>query len=119
MRHMADPATASEARHSIRRNYRASRRKSVVDLSLVTVEMKPAGFGLMLDVSEGGLGVQVMNQVEPGTNVQIAFKVPELAARIEGSGIVSWYDGDGRVGIRFQQIEENCAKELKRWIDSL
>src|SRR3954465_900067 len=116
---MAETAPAQLNKSAGHRERRRKSRKSAGDLCLVTVEMEPAGFGLMLDVSEGGLGVQVMNQVEPGTNVQIAFKVPELAARIEGSGVVSWYDGDGRVGIRFQQIEENCAKELKRWIDSL
>jgi len=116
---MADTAPAQLSKSVGHRERRRKLRKSAEDLCLVTVEMGPAGFGLMLDVSEGGLGVQIMNRVEPGTNVQIAFKVPELASRIEGSGVVTWCDGDGRLGIRFQQLKDSSDKQLQQWIDSL
>lgn len=81
--------------------------------------MGTAGFGLMLDVSEGGLGVQVMNRVEPGTDIEIAFKVPELASPIEGTGVVTWCDGDGRLGVRFKQLNNNSTDQLKQWMNSL
>ena len=116
---MADIAPAQLSRSVGHRERRRKLRKSAEDLCLVTVEMGAAGFGLMLDVSEGGVGVQIMNHVEPGTDVQIAFMVPELATRIEGTGVVTWCDGDGRVGIRFQQLNDNSSKQLRQWVDSL
>jgi TonB family protein len=116
---MAETAPAQALKSVGHREQRRKSRKSAEDLCLVTVEMEPAGFGLMLDVSESGVGVQVMNRIEPGTDVQIAFKVPELAARIEGSGVITWCDGDGRVGIRFQQLKGQSGDHLKQWVDSL
>jgi TonB family protein len=119
LKSMAETAPAPAVKSVAHRERRNKLRKSAEDLCLVTVEMEPAGFGLMLDASEGGLGVQVMNRIEPGTNVQIAFKVPELAACIEGSGVITWSDGDGRVGIRFQRLKDESNNELRQWIDSL
>ena len=115
---MADIAPAQVSKSVGHRERRRKLRKSAEDLCLVTVEMGTAGFGLMLDVSEGGLGVQVMNRVEPGTDVEIAFKVPELTSRIEGTGVVTWCDGDGRLGIRFKQLKDN-TNQLRQWVDSL
>src|SRR5947209_4873810 len=115
---MPQPTSAPDTRHTMRR-IRRSRRKSVLDLSLVTVEMDPAGFGLMLDVSEDGLGVQVMNKIKPGTEVQIKFDVPESSTRVEASGIVTWYDGEGRVGLSFQKIKDDATAVLRQWIDTL
>src|SRR3954451_16516880 len=116
---MAETAPAQSLKSAGSRERRRKSRKSAEDLCLVTVEMEPAGFGLMLDVSETGLGVQVMNRIEPGTDVQIAFKVPELGSRVEGSGVITWCDGDGRVGIRFKELKKDSGKELGQWIDSL
>ena len=115
---MAQPVSSPEPRHSIR-SIRRNRRKSVVDLSLVTVEMDPAGFGLMLDVSEDGVGVQVMNKIKPGTDVQIKFDLPDSAVRVEASGVVTWYDGEGRVGLCFKQLKDEMLAALKKWIATL
>jgi protein TonB len=101
------------------RRIRRCRRKSVLDLSLVTVEMAPAGFGLMLDVSEDGLGVQVRNKIEPGTEVQVKFDVPPTSTRVEASGVVTWYDGEGRVGLSFRNIENGATQTLRQWIETL
>ena len=116
---MAETAPAQALKSIGHRERRRKSRKSAEDLCLVTVEMEPAGFGLMLDVSEGGLGVQVMNRIEPDTTVQVAFKIPELSSRIEGSGTITWSDGDGRIGIRFQELKGEGGSVLKQWIDSL
>jgi protein TonB len=114
---MAEPAPNSVAKGAEER--RRQPRKSATNLSLVTVEMDPNGFGLMLDVSEGGAGVQVMNRIEPGTNVQIAFKLPDVESQIEGSGVITWCNGDGRVGVKFQQLKGQGSHQLKQWLDSL
>jgi TonB family protein len=116
---MAEPAPNSVAKGADRSERRKKPRKSATNLSLVTVEMDPNGFGLMLDVSESGAGVQVMNRIEPGTNVQIAFKLPEVDSQIEGSGVITWCDGHGRVGVEFQQLKDQSSQQLKQWINSL
>ncbi len=112
---IASPSTTN----AINRERRIKSRKSAEDLFLVTVRMEPAGFGLMLDVSEGGLGVQVMNKVEPGTSVALHFTVPNSSKRVEGTGIVSWYDGQGRVGVRFQRLNNNSGDTLRQWVSTL
>ena len=116
---MAELAPTPGTKSAKRLEKREKSRKSAIEVALVTVEMEPAGFGLMLDVSEGGLGIQVMNRMVPGTNVKIAFGLPELESRIEGSGVIAWCDGDGRAGIRLQQLANQSAQELQKWISSL
>jgi TonB family protein len=116
---MADPAPAPAVPKTGHRERRRKARKSTEELCLVTVDMEPAGFGLMLDISEDGLGAQVMNHIEPGTKVRIAFSIPDTPTKIEGDGVIAWCDGDGRAGIRFQQIENGNANELRKWIDTL
>src|SRR5215475_10728557 len=116
---MAEPAPNSVVKGADRSERRKKPRKSATNLSLVTVEMEPNGFGLMLDVSEGGAGVQVMSRIEPGTNVQIAFRLPEVDTPIEGSGVITWCDGHGRVGVEFQQLKDLAGQQLKQWVNSL
>jgi len=116
---MAELVPTPGAKSASRSEKREKARKSAIEVALVTVDMEPAGFGLMLDVSEGGLGVQVMNRMVPGTDVQIAFGLPEVSSHIKGSGVIAWCDSDGRAGIRLQQLEDQSRQELQKWINSL
>ncbi|HWR14014.1 MAG TPA: TonB family protein [Terriglobales bacterium] len=112
---MAESATARAAVSERRK----SQRNSVFDHVLIPVEMEPAGFGLMMDVSESGLGVQVLNSVEVGTDVEFSFTLPDSSIKIEGTGQVTRYDHEGRAGIKVHQLKGGSAGELKRWLKSL
>jgi TonB family protein len=116
---MAEAASVSLFGGAAGRERRANRRKSLLDTSLVTVDLNPGAYGLMLDVSEAGAKVQAMGPVEPGAKVQIAFEIPELSKRIEGIGCIKWADDEGRVGVQFESLKDPYTEDLKRWIDSL
>lgn len=116
---MAEPAPISVLKGANRSERRKKPRKSAISLSLVTVEMDTNGFGLMLDVSEDGASIQVMSRVEPASLIPIAFKLPEMESRIEGNALVAWYDGEGRTGVRFQDLKADGRENLKQWITSL
>src|SRR3954453_15251878 len=115
---MGETLPASLTRDDSARERRKKTRKPVLDVSMVTVDIKPPGFGLLLDVSDEGMGVQVMQFVEPNTTVEIGFQIPELSTRIEGTGVVTWSDGEGRAGVRFKQLTSGTAADLQRWVDS-
>lgn len=114
---MGETLSASLTRDASNRERRKKQRKSVVDVSLVTVDLKPRGFGLMLDLTDEGMGVQAMRGVEPDTEVQISFTLPELRTHIEGTGVVTWSDAEGRAGVRFKELTSGCSEDLKRWVD--
>lgn len=115
---MGETLPASLTRDDSARERRKKTRKPVLDVSMVTVDIKPPGFGLLLDVSDEGMGVQVMQFVEPNTPVEIGFQIPELSTRIEGTGVITWSDGEGRAGVRFKQLTSGTAADLQRWVDS-
>src|SRR5262245_8032436 len=102
---MAGIASASILEWTKYRDRRSAPRKAVIDLSLITVHMGNGGFGVMLDASEGGLGVQVMGGAPPGTELKLAFEVPDAPQPVEGVGLVNWYDGRGRIGIKFRELK--------------
>jgi TonB family protein len=116
---MAEAASVSLFGGATGRERRANQRKSLLDVSLITVDLTPGAYGLMLDISETGARVQAMGSVEPGRNVQIAFHVPALSKRIEGIGSIKWSDEDGRVGVRFESLTNASTEELRHWINSL
>src|SRR3954467_291858 len=105
---------ASPSQAKAKRVNRRSKRRNLMENNLVTVEMNPGRVGLMLDVSEGGVGVQTINELQSGSTVEIAFTIPDSSARIEGTGLVTWYDGEGRAGIQFKNLKSGSAEELKR-----
>jgi TonB family protein len=116
---MAEAASVSLARKTGSSDRRLDKRRSVLESSLVSVELEPAGTGLLLDVSSTGVGVQINQQLQPGTELLLGFQIPEIPVKVEGIGVVSWCDAEGRVGIRFQELNHECTHELSRWIESL
>jgi putative methionine-R-sulfoxide reductase with GAF domain len=93
-------------------------RRRVPDSSLITVEMSPAGFGLMFNVSESGFGVYPMANLTPAQAVQISFQLPDSEQRIECPGEVRWAN-DSHAGIRFHYLDERTSLALGTWIASL
>jgi hypothetical protein len=116
---MSEAASNLVLRGEGRPDRRKSPRKSAINVSLVTVEIEPGGFGLMLDVSEGGTSLQVMSRLKPGSAAEIGFKLPGMETSVEGSALVSWCDAEGRAGLQFQQLKGEGSKELRQWIESL
>jgi TonB family protein len=93
-------------------------RRSVMDCGLVTVEMSPAGFGLMVNACEKGIGIYTLTSLERGQQVQVLFHVPGSSNRVEGLGEVTW-SGNSHAGLRLKQFKPSSEAPFKRWVASL
>ncbi|MGZ4789170.1 MAG: TonB family protein [Terriglobales bacterium] len=113
---MATPAASPEP--LVRSDERFGPRKAVVDAGLVTVEMCPAGFALMLNVSNNGIGVYTLKRLKEGQDLQISFLLPGSVQRIDCTGQVRWAMGD-HAGLQLRNIDQRCFSKLQTWIASL
>lgn len=100
------------------RDERRGRRKAVGEAGLITVEMNPVGFGLMLNVSRTGMSVFTLNRVQPGDQVQISFSPPRTTLKIEAIARVSW-TADGNAGLHIHKIRRDSLEAMNSWIASL
>src|SRR5581483_6541958 len=113
---MATPATSPDRLLSA--DERRAPRKAVVDSGLVTVEMCPAGFGLMVNVSERGMAVYTMKNLTPAQDVQVSFMLPGSPRRIECNGTVMWA-ADSHAGLKLRGLDAQNLGAFKRWIVAL
>lgn len=113
---MATPARSPE--RLLRSDERAGVRKAVVDSGLITVEMCPAGFGLMLNVSDHGIGVYTLKSLQAGEEVQVSFLLPGMPKRIDCAGQVRWAS-NSHAGLHLQHPDPRTDSELRRWISTL
>jgi putative methionine-R-sulfoxide reductase with GAF domain len=93
-------------------------RRAVPDSSLITVEMSPAGFGLLYNISENGFGVYPMTTLAPAQVVQVSFHLPDSAEAIECAGEVRWAT-DSHAGVEFQYLDEKSSAALSSWMSTL
>ena len=97
---------------------RRALRKAVVDSGLVSVEMCPAGFGLMVNVSERGMAVYTMKNLASAQELQVSFMLPGSSRRIECNGMVRW-SADSHAGLQLHGIDPQSLAALKRWLSTL
>jgi len=100
------------------RDERLGRRKAVVEQGLITVEMNPVGFGLMLNISRTGMAVFTLNRVEPGAQVHILFSPPRTELKVEAIASVRW-TCDGNAGLHIHKIRRESMEAMNNWIASL
>ena len=113
---MAAPAATTQALFGT--DDRRTRRKLVGEAALITVEMYPAGFGLLLNVSETGIGVNTLKTLTPTQEVQVSFLAPGSPHRIEAVGEVRWAS-ESHAGLRLKQIDQSAAAALRELVASL
>src|ERR1700750_2207131 len=113
---MATPARSPE--RLLRSDERAGARKAVGDSGLITVEMCPAGFGLMLNVSDHGIGVYTLKSLQAGEEVQVSFLLPGTPKRIDCAGEVRW-DSNSHAGLRLRHADPKTGSDLGRCISTL
>lgn len=110
---MAAPATSTQS--LLEGDDRLGIRKAVVDSGMVTVEMCPAGFGLMLNVSERGLAVYTLKSLISGQTVQVSFLIPGSSKRIECIGQVKWAV-ESHAGLSLSQLDSRSSSALRNWL---
>lgn len=95
---------------------RVALRRNVVDTHLVTVDLGFQKGALLLDLSEGGVGLQALARAPMGATTELHFDLPESGGRIDAVGTVTWTDSSGRLGLRFDEIAEMSRLQLARWL---
>jgi hypothetical protein len=82
--------------------------------------------GMILDLSEEGLSMQVPDQPdEPlfdtpgfdrGRRVQMQINLSEPSMHLETTGYIAWADALGRAGVRFSELPEEARRRLNEWL---
>jgi len=115
------PTTASPAGKD-RRRYQ---RRTISDWQLLTVEMAlpgsaygPQQHGIMLNLSESGMGLQPFLPLVPEEFVELRFGLPGLSKVMETKAVVSWAGSGGPTGIQFVDTTAESRDQLRKWVTS-
>jgi TonB family protein len=111
-------ASAQTSQRVLGRDDRSHARRAVVDSGLITVELCPVGFGLLLNVSEEGIGLYTLTHVKPGDTVQVSFMPTGLTQRIDCKGELRWA-ADSHAGVCLRDLDNASAANLRKWIATL
>jgi c-di-GMP-binding flagellar brake protein YcgR len=116
------PLTAERISRSIRagrglilRERRKYFRYPVGTEAALTIGVDRKVKGKIVNLSEGGMAVEMDAAEKPSTAMRIRFLLPGSAVRIEGKCDVQWVNA-GQVGLRFTQLEPESRQELTRWL---
>ena len=68
------------------------------------------------NLSEGGIAIHFEGTLTKNTIAKVQFTLPGTKVAMEPKGEISWADGLGRAGIRFQDVPESSRAQLEQWI---
>jgi len=73
--------------------------------------------GILNDVSEGGVALDLVGSEPPGEYVDVEFEMPELGRHFEAKGRVTWRDeSTKKVGVTFVDLPEAARGHIRQWI---
>lgn len=73
--------------------------------------------GILNDVSEGGVALDLVGSEAPGEYVDVDFEMPELGRHFEAKGRVTWRDESAKkVGVTFVDLPEVSRDHIRQWI---
>jgi hypothetical protein len=107
----ASPTTSMAAlRHSHRRHFR----QKIHNLAYINLDYSNGG--IIRNVSESGIAIQVVTPVEENQEVQVRFDLLNPRTRVEARGRVAWTDSSGQAGLEFLAITPRSRRQLKEWL---
>lgn len=109
---MATEATTKQAQ-------RLSPRWQVTGSKPVKVGLGPAGSGVLVDVSAGGIRVQSLAPLRRGAEVPLRIEVPDQFQPLFCNATVIWSKPNGAAGLQFVKLEEAQQKVLNTWLADL
>jgi hypothetical protein len=73
--------------------------------------------GILNDVSEGGVALDIVGSQAPGEYVDVDFEMPELGRHFEAKGRVTWRDESAnKVGVTFVDLPEEARGQIRQWL---
>ena len=98
------------------RNRRHHARQLVTPPVYVMLDNSSNG-GVLHDVGEGGLAVDIVGSKLAGEQVLLEFDMPETGRHFEATGQITWKNEPGnRVGLRFVDLSEASNQQIKEWL---
>jgi PilZ domain len=92
---------------------RLSIRKPLERLAYISLPLNNGG--VVLDVSEGGVGFHAIAPVKANGPIQFRFAV-DSARRIKAVGELAWLDETGKTGgLRFTELPEDVREHIRAW----
>jgi len=86
--------------------------------SLAYVHLGEGNGGIILNISEGGIGVQAAEALDEGEGViAMRIEIPRSRKRLEVRGEIMWV-GESRkeAGLRFVDLQEEALRRIRSWI---
>jgi TonB family protein len=98
------------------RNRRHHARQLITPPVYVALDGSSNG-GVLRDVGEGGLAVDIIGSRLTGEQVLLQFDIPETGQRFEATGRITWKnEPENRVGLRFVDLSEASNLQIKEWL---
>ncbi len=93
---------------------RLSIRKPLERLAYISLPFNNGG--IVIDVSEGGVGFHSIAPVEVDGPIQFRFAV-DSARRIKAVGELAWKDETGKTGgLRFTELPDDVREHIRAWL---
>lgn len=96
------------------RQVRAHHRHELRSLAYLTLDQ--ANGGIVRNVTDRGIGAQLIAPVRPGQQLQIRFELRDPRLRVETRGEVVWSKFSGQCGIRFLDLPAGTIRQINEWI---
>jgi hypothetical protein len=103
-----------EAGISPARQTRAQHRHQLRTLTYVTLDQ--ANGGVVRNLTDEGMGLQVVSAVRPRQQLQVRFELRYPKLRVEARGEVIWATFSGECGIRFLDMSPRTTRQINEWI---
>ncbi len=92
---------------------RLNTRKTPKQFAYLSLPMNNGG--VVVDVSEGGLGFRAISPVEADGPIHFRFAI-DSDARITAVGELAWKDETGKIGgLRFTEISDEAREQIRVW----
>lgn len=92
-------------------------RRTVHSLALVSIDGTPDK-AILMQLSEGGMGVQALGPMEVSRSLALRFQLPGTSFSVEATGEIAWADPSGRIGIRFAELSDAARERVRDWVFS-
>ena len=96
------------------RQARAQHRHELRSLSYVTLDQ--ANGGIIRNLSDRGIGVQVVAAVRPQQQLRVRFELRYPRLQVETRAEVVWATFSGQCGIRFLDMPDAMRRQINQWI---
>jgi len=92
-----------------------------IEMSRLLYARISGGFGLVLNMSEGGMAIQTMVPLNVGQMLKFDLPLSKAGAEpagaeLTGTAEVVWCDCSGRAGLHFTEVSEGEQLRLRNWL---